>query len=147
MMGETVAQTICDHKTAYRPGVWFNSAKFFDIEYQTYGWVYNELRENEKSFYWEHDNGKICLHLVYDKNNNALLGINAFGIRLRHEVCEQWIKKERSVEYALEHLKDANFDTEFYKKHEKQLINHYNQENGTNLSSKKKNWKRILKRS
>lgn len=34
MMGETLAQTICDNKTQYKPGHWFNSAKFIDIEYQ-----------------------------------------------------------------------------------------------------------------
>src|SRR5690606_13478247 len=36
IMGETVAKTIAQEKTPYQPGVWFNSAKFFDIEYQTY---------------------------------------------------------------------------------------------------------------
>ena len=42
MMGETLAQTICGNRIEYKPGHWFNSAKFFDIEYQTYGWVYPE---------------------------------------------------------------------------------------------------------
>lgn len=37
MMGETVAQTLCGNPTTYKPGHWFNSAKFLDIEYQTYG--------------------------------------------------------------------------------------------------------------
>ena len=46
MMGETVAQTICGNKTPYKPGHWFNSAKFLDIEYQTYGWVFAQPREN-----------------------------------------------------------------------------------------------------
>ena len=40
MMGEVVAQTICGRRTAYNPSHWFNSAKFLDIEYQTYGWVF-----------------------------------------------------------------------------------------------------------
>jgi NAD(P)H-nitrite reductase large subunit len=31
MMGETLAQTICNIPTKYKPGHWFNSAKFFDI--------------------------------------------------------------------------------------------------------------------
>ena len=44
MMGETVAQTICGNKIAYKPGHWFNSAKFLDIEYQTYGWVFSDTR-------------------------------------------------------------------------------------------------------
>jgi len=144
MMGETLAQTICGNKTSYKPGVWFNSAKFFDIEYQTYGWVYNELKDNEDDFYWEHENGKICLHLVYDKTSNKLLGINNFGIRLRHEVCEEWINEEVTVEHALEYLRDANFDIEFYKKHEQEIINQYNLENGTSLSPKNRSWKRVL---
>ena len=37
MQGETVAHTICGQPTAYRRGIWFNSAKFFNLEYQTYG--------------------------------------------------------------------------------------------------------------
>ncbi|HCM77122.1 MAG TPA: FAD-dependent oxidoreductase, partial [Cytophagales bacterium] len=48
MMGEVVAQTICGTPTPYEPGPWFNSAKFFDIEYQTYGNVWNELKSNEE---------------------------------------------------------------------------------------------------
>jgi len=60
MMGETLAQTICDNKTAYRPGMWFNSAKFFDVEYQTYGRVFAELQDGEADFYWEHKSGEIC---------------------------------------------------------------------------------------
>ncbi len=39
MQGETVAKTICGERMHYIPGVFFNSAKFFDIEYQVYGQV------------------------------------------------------------------------------------------------------------
>lgn len=144
MMGETVAQTICNNKTPYRPGMWFNSAKFFDIEYQTYGWVFNELKENENDFYWEHEKGKTCLHLVYDKTTTQLLGINTFGIRLRHEVCARWINGKKTMAYILQHLRDANFDPEFYKQYEKDIIAQYNQENGTSLTVKKRDWKRIF---
>ena len=44
MMGEAVAQSICGNPTAYHPGNWFNSAKFFDIEYQTY-WTLSDFRK------------------------------------------------------------------------------------------------------
>ena len=56
MMGETLAQTICGNRIEYKPGHWFNSAKFFDIEYQTYGWVYPEKERPsyEKHFQWKH---------------------------------------------------------------------------------------------
>jgi hypothetical protein len=33
--------------TEYKPGHWFNSAKFLDIEYQTYGWVWAEAKETK----------------------------------------------------------------------------------------------------
>ncbi len=146
MMGEALAQTICGKRTSYSPGIWFNSAKFFDIEYQTYGWVWNQLRDDEATYYWEHSNGKICLRLVYNKENKRLLGINVFGIRLRHEVCDRWIKEERSIDYVMTHLRDANFDPEFYKQHEPAIVAEYNQQTGSNIQLKKRSWARIFNR-
>ena len=35
MQGETVAHNICGQPTPYQRGEWFNSAKFFNLEYQT----------------------------------------------------------------------------------------------------------------
>jgi len=114
MMGETVAQTICGNKTAYQPGVWFNSAKFFDIEYQTYGWVWAEPKENEAVLYWEDDSGERCLKLVYDKNEMHFLAANTFGIRLRHQSMDLWIKEKYPIEQVVSQLQTANFDPEFY---------------------------------
>lgn len=144
IMGETLAKTLTGEKTTYNPGIWFNSAKFFDIEYQTYGTVSAQRGENEEDFYWEHEGGKICLRLVFDKESRSLIGVNNFGLRLRHDVCEDWIAKGRTVEFALEHLKDANFDPEFYKKYEEEIVAKFNQEKGTDIQVKKKSWKRIL---
>ncbi|NVK52773.1 MAG: NAD(P)/FAD-dependent oxidoreductase [Flavobacteriaceae bacterium] len=144
MMGETVAQTICGNKTAYKPGHWFNSAKFIDIEYQTYGWVWAQPKENEARFYWEHSSGKKCIHISYDKNTHRFIGINTFGIRMRHEFFNNALNKKLSVDEVLEHLADANFDPEFYKLHESEIIAKFNQENSTNIQLKKKSWKRIF---
>ena len=144
MMGETVAQTICGNKIEYKPGHWFNSAKFFDIEYQTYGWVWAEPKENEARFYWEHESGTKCIHINYDKNTHEFIGINNLGIRMRHEFFDRVLSKKQSVEYVLEHLADANFDPEFYKLHEKEIVAKFNLENNTNIQLKKKSWKRIF---
>ena len=35
--GEVAAGNILGGDTPYDPGIWFNSAKFLDIEYQTHG--------------------------------------------------------------------------------------------------------------
>jgi len=113
MMGETVAQTICGNRIEYKPGHWFNSAKFFDIEYQTYGWVWAEPKKNETHFYWEHKKGKKCIHINYDKNTGEFIGINTFGIRMRHAFFDKILTEKKSVNDVLEHLADTNFDPEF----------------------------------
>ncbi len=127
MMGETVAQTICGNPIEYQPGHWFNSAKFLDIEYQTYGWVWAKRKEEEDDFYWEHHKGKKCIRIVYHKDNHTLIGINVFGIRLRHEICDQWLRQNATVEQVLKELPQANFDPEFYAKHEKEIKAAFNQ--------------------
>ena len=147
MMGETIARTICGTPTKYNPGHWFNSAKFFDIEYQTYGWITAEPKENEARFYWEHTDSKKCLHFNFDKNSRRFIGINTLGIRLRHQLFDKWLTEEKSIEYVLEHLKDANFDPEFYKQYEDEIVAKFNIENGTTLKAKKKSWKRIFQTS
>lgn len=144
MMGEVLGRTLAGKQTAYKPGNWFNSAKFFDIEYQTYGWVWPEKKDHESDFYWEHESGKICLRFRWKSDTGQLTGVNNFGFRLRHHAFDKWFKEERTVEYALEHLRDSNFNPEFYKQHEQEIIDQFNSENGTQLKLKKKSWQRIL---
>ncbi len=144
IMGETVAQTICGNKLAYKPGHWFNSAKFFDIEYQTYGWVHSTRQEGETNFYWEHKNGEMCMHFVFDKVSRKFLGLNTFGIRIRHEVMNRHLDGNATIDKVMEQLKDANFDPEFYRLYEDEIVAKFNKEQGTNISVKKRSWKRIL---
>jgi NAD(P)H-nitrite reductase large subunit len=147
MMGETLAQTLCNNKTKYQPGHWFNSAKFLDIEYQTYGWVFgNKSRPNyEKHFHWKHQKDNICVTIAYHKDSQEFLGINTFGIRMRHEFFDSALTNKQSVNYVLEHLADANFDPEFYKLHENEILEKFNEENNSNIQLKKKSWTRIFK--
>ena len=131
MMGEVVAQTICGDKTKYEPGPWFNSAKLFDIEYQTYGHVSNELIPDEEDFYWEHADGVKAMHLVWHRDSCAFRGINAFGIRLRHECFDRWLREERTVQYVLAHLSKANFDPEFFTRYEREIASSFDTKNPT----------------
>lgn len=125
MHGETLSKSICGERSAYSPGHWFNSAKFLDIEYQTYGWVGNILKENEATFYWEHQAGKMCFRAVYDKTNEQLIGVNLFGIRMRHEVFDKWLSERRKIDYVMGHLQEANFDPEFFKTFEVEITEQF----------------------
>lgn len=127
MMGETIAHTVSGHKTAYKPGKWFNSAKFFDIEYQTYGNVGNVLHAGEDKFYWEDASGTRCLKLVFDKETNILKGINVFGLRMRHEVCDRWLRENRTIFYVMEHMKEADFNPEFSSKFDREILDKFNE--------------------
>jgi len=125
MMGETLAQTICGNPTEYKPGHWFNSAKFLDIEYQTYGWVFSKPRENEAHFHWKHEDDTKCITVCYDTTNNKFLGINTFGIRMRHDIFDRWLTEQRDIDYVIDNLLDANFDPEFFKHFETDIISAY----------------------
>ena len=129
MMGETVAQIICGNRIEYKPGHWFNSAKFLDIEYQTYGWVHNSSvkPEYESHFHWKHHDNTKCITIAYHKDSGEFLGINTFGIRMRHEVFDRWLTEKRSVDHIIDHLIEANFDPEFFKRYENEILETYNQ--------------------
>ena len=58
---------------------------------------------------------------AYDKNTNVFLGVNVFGIRMRHEFFDKVLTEKRSVEYVIENLAAANFDPEFYKTYERNI--------------------------
>ena len=136
MMGETVAHNVCGKQVAYDPGIWFNSAKFFDIEYQVYGTVLTKPPKNHKSIYWEHSEGRKSIRIVYDEDTSRILGFNLMGVRYRHEVCEKWLKNGTSIEEVLQNLGMANFDPEFYDEYEEDVIRIYNQQSGRNLKLK-----------
>ena len=127
MMGETVAQNICGNSFKYNPGHWFNSAKFFEIEFQTYGNVAATPKENEQHFHWEHKDGTKAVSIAFNKNNSQFLGINTYGIRMKHEVCSRWLSEERSIEHVLKHLREANFDPEFYDRHQQEIFSTFKQ--------------------
>ncbi|QWX83174.1 NAD(P)/FAD-dependent oxidoreductase [Cellulophaga sp. HaHaR_3_176] len=149
MMGETLAQTICNKPTEYKPGHWFNSAKFLDVEYQTYGWVFSERskKDDEAHFHWRDSSEKICITIAYHKESKQFLGINTFGIRMRHEIFDRWLTESKDVYYVMEYLKDANFDPEFFKKYEDKIVSKFNTEFETNINTKKKSWKRIFSKA
>ena len=129
MQGETVAHTICGQPTAYRRGIWFNSAKFFNLEYQTYGQAPASPTPDLNSFYWEHASARTALRIYFRAEApHAVVGFNAMGLRLRHAVCEQWIREQAPVGTVLAHLGAANFDPEFTRQHETAIVADFNRQ-------------------
>jgi NADPH-dependent 2,4-dienoyl-CoA reductase/sulfur reductase-like enzyme len=118
--GRVVGDVLAGDEREYEPGIWYNSAKFLDLEYQTYGFVSNEPREGERHLWWEHPDHGYGIRIVHD--GRKVTGFNLMGIRYRHEVCERWIREERPIEYVLDRLAEANFDPELYRRHESKIV-------------------------
>ena len=129
IMGETVAKTVTGDRTPYNPSNWFNSAKFFDIEYQTYGWVRAKLDEQEDEFYWESSDSAKALHFRWNKADKRFIGVNTFGIRLRHETFDQWLNQGATIDEVIANLKVAHFDPELYRMYYKDIQNAFNHAN------------------
>ena len=145
MMGETCAYNICGHDVSYDPGIWFNSAKFIDIEYQVYGEVLAKPKEHHKALYWEHEDGEKSVRILYDVNDQSIVGFNLMGIRFRHEVCEKWLREKTNVKEVIANLTMANFDPEFYKKYEEDIAKSFSSQCDLSFSNpKKSNLDRVL---
>lgn len=138
MHGETLAHNLCKTPVPYRPGVWFNSAKFLDIEYQTYGTVPAAWEENQfNNFYWEYSSGKVAFRMLMDLNGN-ICGVNNFGFRLRHEFFDKAISEKWSGEKVIAQLDQANFDPEFFAPFYIEIQKAFKAEFGGNFQPSKK---------
>lgn len=134
MHGETLAHNLTHDKSVpYKPGIWFNSAKFLDVEYQTYGTVPTALPADWDWFYWEDPKGKRCFRIVFGKSDKKIKGVNSLGWRLRHAYFDKAIAEGWMMEKVLLHLQKANFDPEFFDSPHKDILSAYNSKYGKSL--------------
>lgn len=123
MQGVVAADNMCGQARDYERGIWFNSAKFLDLEWHTYGQVKPALAPpdpEETHLWWCASDQSRGLRIVV--KDGKVVGMNAMGLRHRHQVWERWLAEERDVEYVLTHLREANFDPEFYRGYEPEIV-------------------------
>lgn len=118
MQGEVAGENIAGGSRSYDPGIWFNSAKFLDLEYHTYGLV-NRRVPGERNLYWEHGSHRLSARIVHA--DGKVVGLQTIGLRWRHEVAERWIAEQRSVSDALDCLPELGFDPEFHRRFEDEI--------------------------
>ncbi|MEM9863121.1 MAG: hypothetical protein AAF938_16110, partial [Myxococcota bacterium] len=98
-------------RESYARGTWYNSAKLFDIEYTTAGLVNMKQPDEHEWFYEERGDVRSTTRIVL--SGEKVIGFNLLGRRWDHEVLIRFIEEERDLSYVLDHLNEANFDTEF----------------------------------
>ena len=139
--GEVLAQTLSGARQVYSRGPWFNSAKFLDLEYQTYGYVPASWDETYDSLYWEHTEGNKAIRLLYEQESGLLKGVNLLGIRYRHDLCHHWLEQGYTIHEVMQELYSVNFDPEFFQRYEQELFSQYAQRFPEKaLPARKSNW-------
>ena len=118
--GRVAAASMAGDAAVYRRGAWYNSAKFFDLEYTTAGWVPVLLdMENREvpqeagvTTWFQRVPGAFASQRVVCRGGRVV-GFNMLGGRWNHEPFLEWIDERRPLSFVLAHLHEAQFDEEF----------------------------------
>ncbi len=110
-MGAAVGRTMAGEKTPYRPGPWYNSAKFFDLEYTCAGRFLPAPGDSE--WHREDENGRNSIRIVH--SSGEVLGFSMIGSRWDHRVLLDFIARRTSLDDTLSRLDSARFDPELVK--------------------------------
>jgi NAD(P)H-nitrite reductase large subunit len=108
--GELAARAMLGDPVRYEPPIFYNSAKFFEIEYTSTGSI-GKPPEGARTFFRRIPGKEASVRIV--EQNGAVIGVNMLGARWDHTLFERWIAERRSMDYAMEHLREAQFDVEF----------------------------------
>ena len=104
LQGATAGLGMAGRARDYAPGVYYNSAKFFDLEWQVYGATGGDGDD------WERADGARSLRVRH--RDGRVRGVSALGVRLRQDVCARWIAEGWPLDRALADLGAARFDPE-----------------------------------
>jgi hypothetical protein len=103
---------------AYRRGIFYNSAKFFDLEYTTAGLVPASIGPDDAPLdlpgaerWFQRVPGRSESQRIVVKDG-CVVGFNMLGSRWDHEPLIRWIEERRPLDWVLRHLGEAQFDEE-----------------------------------
>jgi NADPH-dependent 2,4-dienoyl-CoA reductase/sulfur reductase-like enzyme len=108
--GELAARAMLGDPVRYEPPIFYNSAKFFEIEYTSTGSI-GKPPEGARTFFCRIPGKEASVRIV--EQHGAVIGVNMLGARWDHTFFERWIAERRSMDYVIEHLREAQFDVEF----------------------------------
>jgi NADPH-dependent 2,4-dienoyl-CoA reductase/sulfur reductase-like enzyme len=148
--GRVAAASMLGDGATYRRGTWYNSAKFFDLEYTTAGWVPVRLDWDNTpldpglgvSDWFQRSPGRFDSQRIVCEGGSGgtgespqldergrihsaratdrVIGFNMLGGRWNHEVLLDWIDSRRSLSFVLDHLVEAQFDEELSRRWRRQ---------------------------
>jgi NADPH-dependent 2,4-dienoyl-CoA reductase/sulfur reductase-like enzyme len=117
--GRVAARSMLGDAVTYRRGAWYNSAKFFDVEWTTAGWVPSLLNWDNTPIdpgpgyrtWFQRLPGRPVSQRIVVKDDRVA-GFNMLGSRWDHQRLLGWVDEGRSLDFVLAHLQEAQFDEE-----------------------------------
>ena len=109
--GALAARNVLGDRSKYSQPIFYNSSKFFELEYTTVGEVM-QLPDGTRSLFCSMPKKRSSLRIVYDPSR-GVIGFNILGARFDNNILEKWISERRSVDYCFKNLKSAQYDVEF----------------------------------
>ena len=109
--GRLAGQSMLGDEIDYDPPLFFNSAKFMDIEYTTVGEV-TTAPSGTDSLFRKMPGEPISQRIVFD-DQERVIGFNMLGSRWEHTILGDWIRERRRLDWVVDHLEEAQFDVEF----------------------------------
>jgi NAD(P)H-nitrite reductase large subunit len=109
--GRLAAAAMMGDEIHYTPPLFYNSSKFFEIEYTTVGAV-TMAPKGSMSLYRKHPKKTVTQRIIYNPDREVI-GFNMLGSRWNHNVLERWIHERRNVDFVCSRLHEAQFDVEF----------------------------------
>ena len=109
--GELAARSMLGDDITYEPPLFYNSSKFFDVEYTTVGAV-KEVPPGTQSLFRRMPHKPISQRIVYTEDRRVI-GFSMLGSRWDHTVLTRWIEERRTLDFVRTRLREAQFDVEF----------------------------------
>ncbi len=109
--GKLAGLSMAGEKVEYHPPLFYNSTKFFEIEFTTVGDCV-DIADGATTLFRKMP-GKPISQRIVTNDDDEVVGFNMLGSRFDHRVLEQWIIEKRDLDYVRRHLEDAQFDVEF----------------------------------
>ncbi len=107
--GAHAARNMTGRPSRYAPPTFFNSAKFFEVEYTTVGDL-TRVPDGSKSVFRKHPRRIVTQRVVH--HDGRVIGFNMLGSRWDHTVLSRWVDEERPLSWTLANLHLAQFDVE-----------------------------------
>jgi NAD(P)H-nitrite reductase large subunit len=105
--GEAAARSILGESVAYAPPTYYNSAKFFHLEWTCAGETKGPGRFRKLP-------GREASVRVIERDGIAV-GFSMLGTRWNHRVLSKWVEQRRRVDEVMGLLSEAQYDVEFGK--------------------------------